>query len=61
MAALGAHASIVDMLIARGAKVDALETTHNGTPLQWAIYGRSTAKGAARDRYDEVIARLGAS
>lgn len=57
-AALGGHAVIVGLLLERGVPVDALETTYNGTPLNWALHGWSHAAAAARDRYVEVVARL---
>jgi hypothetical protein len=58
-AALGGHGDIVAVLLERGATVDVVERTHDGTPLQWALFGWSNAPaGAARERYHDVVARL---
>jgi hypothetical protein len=58
-AALGGHGEIVSLLLDRGAPVDSVEQAHDGTPLQWALFGWSNAhSGGTRDRYYEVIARL---
>jgi ankyrin repeat protein len=37
-AAYEAHTDIVELLLSRGAPVNAVDDTHHGTPLEWAIY-----------------------
>jgi hypothetical protein len=57
-AAIGAHDDVARLLIERGADVNALETTHGGRPLSWALYGWSERKPGARDGCYDVVARL---
>jgi hypothetical protein len=58
-AALGGHADVVDLLLARGIPVGVVETRFGGTPLNWALHGWSNARShSARDRYYAVVARL---
>jgi ankyrin repeat protein len=58
-AAIGGRAAVVQLLIARSAPVDVVESTYDGTPLQWALHGWSeAATGAGRDRYAQVVALL---
>lgn len=37
------HADVVRLLVERGARLDIKDTIHDGTPLDWAIYGERTA------------------
>jgi hypothetical protein len=39
-AAIGGHASVVRLLVERGARTDVRDILHNGTPLDWANYGK---------------------
>ena len=58
-AALGGHGDIVSLLLARNAPVNAVETTFQGTPLKWALYGWGNARTPAeRDHRSDVVARL---
>ena len=58
-AALGGHAPIVRLLLERGARVGAVETRFQGTPLNWALHGWSEAReGAGSARYYEIVALL---
>lgn len=36
------HLEVVQLLVARGARLDIRDTLYNGTPLDWAIYGGRT-------------------
>ena len=38
-AAYGGHPDIVKLLLARGAEVNAIDESHEATPLGWAMYG----------------------
>jgi len=31
---------VVQWLVSRGARLDIADTVYNGTPLDWAVYGR---------------------
>jgi ankyrin repeat protein len=42
-AALYGHLDTVRLLVERGARVDRRDTAHQGTPLDWAEYGRQAA------------------
>jgi ankyrin repeat protein len=49
------HASVVRLLVERGARLDIRDTVYQGTPLDWAIHGRRAEiadylRGAARER-----------
>ncbi len=55
-AAYAGHAKIVELLLSRGAPVDPIDNTHQGTPLAWAEYGLRS-KATANDYYT-VIAML---
>ncbi|HXY35947.1 MAG TPA: ankyrin repeat domain-containing protein, partial [Planctomycetaceae bacterium] len=50
-AAFAGHADIVRLLLKRGAPVDVKDRRHNGTPLEWALYGwtNSPHKAARTD------------
>jgi ankyrin repeat protein len=37
------HADVVRLLVERGARLDLRDTIHQGTPLDWAVYGNRTA------------------
>ncbi|HSS78888.1 MAG TPA: ankyrin repeat domain-containing protein [Thermoanaerobaculia bacterium] len=37
------HLEVVKLLVERGARLDIQDTIHQGTPLDWADYGRRTA------------------
>ena len=37
------HADVVRLLVERGARLDMRDTVHDGTPLDWADYGKRTA------------------
>lgn len=37
------HADVVQLLIERGARLDMRDTVYDGTPLDWAEYGKKTA------------------
>jgi len=39
-AAFGGHSSAVQRLVERGARCDMIDTVWQGTPLDWAIYGK---------------------
>lgn len=47
----------VAVLLARGAKVDAVEDEHGGTPLDWAIHGSNNAPNPQGD-YPGVVRLL---
>jgi ankyrin repeat protein len=36
------HAEVVRLLAERGARLDVKDTLHQGTPLDWAVYGKRT-------------------
>ena len=38
----GDHVEVVQLLVARGARLDIRDTLHTGTALDWAIYGGRT-------------------
>jgi hypothetical protein len=38
----GDHASVVRLLVERGARLDIRDTIYQGTPLGWANHGRRT-------------------
>lgn len=37
------HADVTRLLVERGARLDVRDTVYDGTPLDWAIYGKRTA------------------
>jgi ankyrin repeat protein len=37
------HADVVRLLAERGARLDLRDTVHEGTPLDWAVYGGRSA------------------
>ena len=37
------HESVVRLLVERGARLDMRDTVYDGTPLDWAIYGKHEA------------------
>jgi ankyrin repeat protein len=37
------HADVVKLLVERGASLDLRDTVYEGTPLDWAVYGKKTA------------------
>jgi hypothetical protein len=43
-----------------GAAVDLMDATHEGTPLDWAVYGWASRRAGQRERrtYHETVARL---
>ena len=57
-AAHQAHVEIVRMLLERVARVDAVDQSHQSTPLEWALFAWSNAKESARPAYYEVVAML---
>ncbi len=59
-AALAGHADTAQVLLDRGAPVNAVDATHGGTPLGWALHGWGTGRPRERDRrsYHETVARL---
>jgi ankyrin repeat protein len=58
-AAFEGHADIVRLLLERGAPVDLKDRRHNGTPLEWALYGWSNSPHPAERGDDyEVVALL---
>ncbi|HEU0007725.1 MAG TPA: ankyrin repeat domain-containing protein [Terriglobia bacterium] len=57
-AALGGHLDIVKLLLERKAPVNVKDERFGGTPLGWALYGWQEGVGAARGRFDEVVALL---
>ena len=58
-AAGGLHPGAVDLLLQRGAPVEAREATWEATPLEWALYGWSQATSdEVRSRGRETIAKL---
>ena len=58
VAAYYAHLAVVDLLLARGARVAAIDKTWGTPPLVWALTGWSTAPPARAERYYAVVARL---
>ena len=56
-ASYGGNPDLVDLLIQRGAPVNQRERTHEGTPIEWALYGWGTS-GASEPAYYDVVARL---
>jgi hypothetical protein len=58
-AALGGHAHIVDLLLARGAPVDVMDETWGTTPLAWALFGcDNKTPEETPQRYYDTIAGL---
>jgi ankyrin repeat protein len=57
-AAFGGHAGIVRLLLERGAPADAIDDTHHGTPLGWALYAWGFPQNAGHERYYAVVALL---
>jgi len=58
-AAYGGHADAVELLLQRGAAVDAKDETFRGTPLGWALYAwADPPQQGTRDRYYDVVALL---
>ncbi|HUR67695.1 MAG TPA: ankyrin repeat domain-containing protein, partial [Candidatus Thermoplasmatota archaeon] len=55
-AALGGHAEIVRLLLARGASVEVRDERYQGTPLDWALYGWRERRADAR--FYDVVAQL---
>ncbi|MGH7712009.1 MAG: ankyrin repeat domain-containing protein [Gemmatimonadaceae bacterium] len=59
VAALGGHLDVVDMLLQRGAPIDAKDETYKSTPLGWALWGWSHPAPDWKDaRHYEVVRRL---
>jgi Ankyrin repeats (3 copies) len=58
VAASWGHPEAVDVLLRRGARVDAIDATWNSTPLTWTISGWSHDRPAGRDAYYAVVERL---
>jgi ankyrin repeat protein len=56
-AVLGGHLAVVELLIARGARLDIRDTIWNGTPLGWALH----AGGKRRDEMAERLRAAGAT
>jgi ankyrin repeat protein len=58
-AAYAGDASLVRLLLAHGAATEVREGRFDGTPLDWALYGRrNPPKGTPPERYEEVIEAL---
>jgi hypothetical protein len=58
-AAYCGHADTVRLLLDRGASVHIKDHVHDGTPLDWAIYGWGNApEKPGLDRYYEVVSML---
>ena len=58
-ASVGGDVDIVNLLLDKGAPVEAKEERFGGTPLSWALYGwRQPESGSQRERYEGVVARL---
>jgi ankyrin repeat protein len=58
-AAYAGHADVVRLLLEHGAPVDVKDKRHDGTPLDWALYGWGTSPDRADlQSYLEVVARL---
>jgi ankyrin repeat protein len=58
-AAFEGHADIVRLLLDRGAPVDVRDKIHDGTPLDWALYGwGASGRKAELSAYFEVVALL---
>jgi len=57
IAAYHGHADVVSLLVARGARVDAIDRTWKTPPLKWALTGWAR-KDADPDACYEVVARL---
>ena len=58
VAASWGHADVVDALLARGARVDAIDATWKSTPLTWTITGWSFDRPVEKERYYAVVERL---
>jgi ankyrin repeat protein len=63
-AGLGGHSETVRLLVARNAPINRKDLTHDGTPLDWTIYGWGNRGGLseaeAEQYYDTVKALVGA-
>ena len=57
-AAYQGHADIVRLLLEHGAPVDATDDSHDGTPLDWALYAWGSPDRSNRRDYYEVVALL---
>ena len=57
VAAYWGHVEVVDALLRRGARLDAIDATWKGTPVTWAITGW-TNDGTESDPYYAVVERL---
>ncbi len=59
-AAYEGHANTTRLLLGRGAGVDAIDDTHGGTPLGWALYAWGNIRPGERERraYYETVALL---
>src|SRR5262249_3966885 len=57
-AAYEGHSDIVSLLLERGAPVDAKDDSHDGTPLEWALYAWGSPDRSTRRGYYEVVALL---
>ena len=59
-AACGGHADTVDLLLRRGARVEAKDESYGGTPLGWALYawGNAAENEIRRGHYYNVVAQL---
>src|SRR5688572_4168843 len=58
VAAYGAHAGVVRVLLRRGASVDLPDETWRTPPLVWALHAWSEEPMAPAERYHEVVAML---
>jgi len=55
-AAYGGHAEVVDLLLRANAPVNAKDQCHEGTPLNWAVYGwNDPAPEFRNSRYHDVV------
>ena len=59
-AAGGGHVETVRVLLRRGAPVDAIDDTWQGTPIQWAFFGlmNPTTPSVEPERYYSVMSLL---
>jgi ankyrin repeat protein len=58
VAAYGAHADIVALLVRRGASLNVTDDTWGTTPLVWALHAWSQSPMAPPEKYYEVVAML---
>jgi ankyrin repeat protein len=57
-AAYEGHAGIVNLLLQHGVPVDVKDNSHDGTPLDWALYAWGNPDRFTRRDYYEVVALL---